>query len=145
MRRRQVIAELRPQGVAPLPEELTRQGVGARLDESGRVRLARGPPGPAARPAGAGDDGDGEAGRSGGASECGAAEGRQGQATAADDERRRHAAARSSGEERVPSPGGEDRVLEELRSMGLRVEVDPDTGLVDVAHPQAPPSRFSYD
>ena len=37
----QVIAELQPQGMAPLPEELRQQGLAAELDEHGRVRVRR--------------------------------------------------------------------------------------------------------
>ena len=67
--------------------------------------------------------------------------------------------AAASGGCSVPPPGGggskarnaaeaeEDRAEEmaaELRGMGLHAEVDPDTGLMDIRHPRAPPSTFHY-
>jgi hypothetical protein len=108
----QVIAELQPQGMAPLPEELRQQGLAAELDEHGRVRVRR----------------TAAAGVAGG------------------DSMARTAGLRAGGVERVVEEGGGGvaDMVEELRGMGLRAEVDPDTGLVDIAHPDAPPSRFAY-
>ncbi len=108
----QVIAELQPQGMAPLPEELRQQGMEAELDARGRVRVRR---------TGAADVAGGES-------------------------MTRTAGLSAGGMERMEeeSGGGVAKMVEELRGMGLRAEVDPDTGLVDIAHPDAPPSRFAY-
>ncbi len=107
-----MIAELQPQGMAPLPEELRQQGLDAELDAHGRVRLRRTHAAGAAGP----ESATGTAGM------------------------------RASGMERMVEEGGGGvaAMVEELRGMGLRAEVDPDTGLVDIAHPDAPPARFTY-
>ena len=120
----QVIAALQPQGLAPLPEELRQQGLDAQLDACGRVRVRQ------TRPAGVVAESTARTARTAGFG--------------------------ASGMERVieeggggveETAGGGDGVAEmvaELRGMGLRAEVDPDTGLVDIAHPDAPPARFAY-
>jgi hypothetical protein len=37
-----------------------------------------------------------------------------------------------------------EEMAAELRGMGLHAKVDPDTGLMDIRHPSAPPSTFHY-
>ena len=154
----QVIADLQPQGVASLPSELTMQGIGARLDETGRVKLAKTrPPGRAENCAG-GAAGDGDVLHSVGEEE--EAEDATAPAAAEPGERSRCAsrapAAASPAECEGPEPAVAPRpqstavaredegMLAELRDMGLHVHLDPETGLVDICHPQAGPSKFTY-
>ena len=108
----QVIAELQPQGMAPLPEELRQQGLDAELDAQGRVRVRR----------------TGKGGMTAGESMDPTAGLRAGELERVVEE----------------NGGGVAEMVEELRGMGLRAELDPDTGLVDISHPDAPPSRFAY-
>ncbi len=154
----QVIADLQPQAVASLPAELTRTGVSAQLDGAGRVKLTRadvhregatgsagGEGGAAAEPrSGPGS----EVGHGGdGAETCGA--GRRlpdGRDAAAETGGMRAGGGKTEGPHQAAAAAAceHDGMIAELRDMGLHVHVDPDTGLVDIAHPQAPPAKFTY-
>ena len=125
-----------------MPPELQQKGIGLQLDEVGKLKAVRNEDcrEEELRLMGLGDEvREARAtGRSrlsvGGCGDGISSSGRAGP------ECKMETGADSEGE--VPTEA--ECMAEELRGMGLHAEVDPDTGLMDIAHPRAKPTTFHY-
>ena len=126
----QVIAELQPQGLAPLPKQLQEKGISAELDAKGKLKLKTRVPGASVDEAAAASRG--VEGVEGGGAAC------------REPIRQETEWGGGARKEPVRQETAVQREMEELRDMGLNVHMDPDTGLIDICHPDAPPPKFSY-
>ena len=147
----EVIAKLQPQHVDSVPPELQQKGVEVKLDkETGKIKVVRDKaqaPGQAVnrsadylgvgdpqrraqemRDMGFGYMGLAAAGAVPGVAESG------------------HVVDVAGGVRPGNDDEGEDvnEMARSLREMGMHAHVDPDTGLMDISHPSAAPSRFHY-